>query len=437
MDFLSSSPVLISCPLGAAPFLVQELADLGFAATRQLPAAVEVRATMRECMRLNLFLRSANRVLFQLLRFTAADADQLYAELKRFAWENIIAPNGYLSVASSVSNDSIRDTRFANQKVKDAVVDRLRDKTGRRPDAGAEQTGTVLFLYWRGDECTIYLDTSGEPLSRRGYRLNPWKAPMQETLAAAAILATKWGGFVPVSAGAGANGSGSGAASGKGSQSAVSAALVPPVIATPAPLSRPRFSGHLLNPMCGSGTLAIEAALMSMHSAPAALRSNFCFMHVPDYRSEWWDALLDEAEDAENLTPDLRIIASDHNPEAVEIAKSNARKAGVDSLIEFSVCDFRQSPVPAAMGTQDVVIMNPEYGKRLGDERDLAACYEGVGDYFKQQCGGYTGYIFTGNGALAKKVGLRTSRRVPFFSADIECRLLEYELYSGTKKVRL
>lgn len=399
MDFSQQANVLVSCPLGAAPFLAEELTNLGFPIVRMLPAAVETRSNLYGCMRLNLFLRSANRVMWEILQCRAHSPEQLYNTLKTFPWENLIKSNGYVSVASSVENEHIRDSRFANMKVKDALVDRLRAKTGQRPDAGPEQKGTVLFLYWRDDRCTLYLDTSGEPLSRRGYRLHPWKAPMQESLAAATLLASPWGGFVDQEHS-----------------------------------TNTCYNGHFLNPMCGSGTLAIEAALMSMNSAPGIMRDNFCFMHDPDYEQAWWDELLDEAEDAENPHPDIRIIASDYNAKAVDVARVNAKKAGVDSLIEFSVCDFRQSPVPSPCGTQDTIFMNPEYGKRLGDERELVAIYEEIGNYFKQSCSGYTGYIFTGNSNLAKRVGLRAKRRIPFHTADLECRLLEYELYNGSRR---
>ncbi len=412
MDFSQQSTVLVSCPLGAAPFLAEELKSLGFPILRTLPAAVETRSDLHGCMRLNLFLRTANRVMWQVLQCYAETPDQLYNKLRTYPWENLVKSNGYVSVASSVENEYIRDSRFANMKVKDALVDRLRAKTGQRPDAGPEQTGTVLFLYWRDDACTLYLDTSGEPLSRRGYRFNPWKAPMQEALAAATLLASPWGGYV--------NPEQTHENHGQNQESTKAKNAI--------------YDGHFLNPMCGSGTVAIEAALMSMNSAPGIMRDNFCFMHDPDYQAKWWDELLDEAEDAENPKPDIRIIASDYNPRAIEAARFNAKKAGVDSLIEFSTCDFRNTPIAKPRGTQNTIFMNPEYGKRLGDEQELVSIYEEIGNFFKQSCSGYTGYIFTGNSNLAKRVGLRAKRRIPFHTADLECRLLEYELYSGTRK---
>lgn len=383
--FDTQNTVLVTCPRMAAPILADELRALGYPVTAELPAAVETRGTLRDCMRMNLFLRTAHRVQYTLKEFTAADADRMYAQVHMVPWEQWIAPDGYVSISSHVTNnDSIRDTRYANVRVKDAIVDRMRAKCGRRPDSGPDDTGTVVFLHWNGDACKLYLDTSGEPLNRRGYRKLPCKAPMQETLAAAAILATDW-----------------------------------------------RGQGHFVNPMCGSGTLAIEAALIALNSAPGLMRENFGFMHVPGYDPADWDALLDEAEGAECGELEFRIIATDIDRPTAEAAYKNAKEARVERYIEFGACDFAETPVPEGGG---IVIMNPPYGERLGDKNELGPMYGAIGDYFKNKCGGYTGYIFTGNPDLAKQVGLRTRRKVPFYSAKIECRLLEYELYDGTRK---
>lgn len=386
-DFSHKSTVLVTCPLAASALLATELKALGFTPRNELPAGVEVQADLNDCMRMNLHLRTANRVLYQVAAFRARDADALYRAASRIHWELFIAPEGYVSIASSVDNPTIRDSRFANQRLKDAVVDRIRSRTGRRPDSGPLQTGVVLFLHWHDDWCRLYVDTSGEPLSRRGYRKNPWKAPMQETLAAAVLMAAGWPG-----------------------------------------------GGHLINPMCGSGTLAVEAVLMAMNSAPGLLRDSFCFMHLPGYEPEIWDALLDRAEAQETGEIPGRVIATDIVPEAVKASQENAVRAGVAGFIEFGVCDFTQTDIPQPSEGRDVIIMNPEYGARLGDAAQLEGVYRAVGDFFKQRCGGYTGYVFTGNMKLAGNVGLRTSRRIPFHSAKIECRLLEYELYSGSRK---
>lgn len=207
---------------------------------------------------------------------------------------------------------------------------------------------------------------------------------MQETLAAAVIMASKWNG-----------------------------------------------SGHFINPMCGSGTLAIEAAFMGLNRAPGLLRDNFGFMHLKGFNESLWKELRAQAKKEAGKAVKLRIIATDIRKEAVEAARKNAATAGVKHLIEFSVCDYSETPIPDGGG---IVILNPEYGERMGKIHELESVYKGIGDFFKQKCGGYTGYIFTGNFELAKKVGLRSKRRVQFFNGGIECRLLEYELYAGSKK---
>jgi len=168
-----------------------------------------------------------------------------------------------------------------------------------------------------------------------------------------------------------------------------------------------------------------------LNSAPGLMRDNYGFMHLPGYEASRWDKLLDEAEAQEAAEPGFRIIATDKSAEAVEAAKKNAVAAGVDRYIEFDVCDFRDTEVPEGGG---IVIMNPEYGERLGDVRFLGEVYQAIGDFLKNKCQGYNGFIFTGNLDLAKQVGLRTFKRLTFFSAKIECKLLGYQLYAGSKK---
>jgi len=186
--------------------------------------------------------------------------------------------------------------------------------------------------------------------------------------------------------------------------------------------------------MCGSGTLAIEAALIALNRAPGLLRDNFGFMHLLGFDETGYRSIREKARRLSKKLPPGRILASDISPDAVDASRRNAATAGVEKIIEFSLCDFSQSPVPAGAG--GVVVFNPEYGERLGERKKLEGVYEAIGDFFKKKCQGYRGYIFTGNLDLAKKVGLRTRRRTPFFNSNIECRLLEYELYAGSRKQR-
>ncbi len=382
---MQKSRILITCARGTPPFLRTELHSLGFPILSENLSGVETEGTPDQTRILNLAVRTGHRVLSLLKEFKAKNADDLYDELARLGWEELIPEDGYLCVTSSVENETIRDSRFASLKCKDAIVDRIKGKTGKRPDSGPDRDRSVVHLYWKEDRAAVYLDTSGEPLSRRGYRKIPLAAPMQETLAAAVVLATEWSG-----------------------------------------------SSSFINPMCGSGTLAIEAALIGLKKAPGLLRSNFGFMHLKGFDEAGWNDLREQAKKESQKTMAARIIATDIDPAAVEAARKNAQTAGVEHLIEFRVCDFRDTELPGS----GIIVMNPPYGERMGEIVKLEELYKGIGDFFKQKCTGYTGYVFTGNPALAKKVSLKPKRSIPFFNSGIECRLLEYELYQGTRKVK-
>jgi putative N6-adenine-specific DNA methylase len=315
----------------------------------------------------------------------------MYEAVTSVPWEEWIPANGYVSVISSVNTPSIDNDMYANMRCKDAVVDRIREKKGTRPNSGSSTDRSVVFLYWHDEDLMMYADTSGQPLSDRGYRVHPAKAPMRETLAAAVVLSTKWS---------------------------------------------PEFP--LVNPMCGSGTIAIEAAMIAQNIAPGAHRDNFGFLHLLPFDARTWTAMRNATFDAELQSPAAPILASDIDGRVVLQAKDNARRAGVK--VEFQTMDFVNVQVPVSEGITEssehtpIVIYNPEYGLRLGNEYELKETYRAIGDFMKQHCKGYTGYVFTGNMSLAKEIGLRSKRRVPFWSADLECRLLEFELYEGSRK---
>lgn len=417
------SNLVVACARGLAPYAAQELTQLGCSIVDAGETMVTVRGTLLDAMRLNLWLRSAHRVLWPLVATRGRNLDELYAVVKNLAWEEWLDPAGYFTVNTAVWNESVRDTRMPALRTKDAIADRMRETCGRRPDAGPEFTGAAVFVYWRENELRVYLDTTGEPLSRRGYRKLPGKAPMQETLAAACVLATGWDGATP-----------------------------------------------FVVPMCGSGTPAIEAALIARRRAPGIFRDRFTFMGLKGFRdtegaegemrpqrhacaaarsaadqdsvpsspslcplcpSTHWHALRQEArkqERTEGLPP---IIATDIDPQAVEIAKQNAAAAGVEELIEFDTCDFAYTRIPAKPG---VVFLNPEYGARMGDAATLEPLYFRIGDFFKQRCSGWRGFVFTGNMDLSRKIGLRSASRKIFFNGPIECRLVGFELYEGTRR---
>ena len=423
------SKILVTCPKGVSPYLKKEIEALDFPVLAELDTAIQTEGTLQDTMILNLHLRTAQRVLYQLEKLIVNTPESLYRKIKSIEWENLLHDSGkaaYVCVTSITDNPLITDSRFVNVKVKDAIVDRIRDKCGRRPDSGPDKDKAVVHVYWKNDQADVYLDTSGERLSLRGYRKIPLQAPMQETLAAAVIMAASWKG-----------------------------------------------ERNFINPMCGSGTLAIEAAYIALNRAPGLMRNNYGFMFIKEFPEEFWQELRKKAKaNARKILP-AKIIATDIDKMAIIAAKQNAQTAGVDHLIEFNTCPYEETPIPEDGG---IIILNPPYGERMGaintkthstdfrgnreaavqgrkiilrksaDRQDkgshikasdfqiLEATYQGTGDFFKKIGGGYSGYIFTCNLEMIKKVGLRTKRRIIFYNGEIECRLLEYELYSGSMK---
>jgi len=384
MNLMEPTTLFITTAPGLEGPLESELLQLGYTVREVRPKGVLIQGSLADAMRLNLHLRTGLYVLLLLKEFPCPNPEALYEQAHLLAWEQLIPADGYISIVSRVDDPSITNTMYPNLKLKDAIVDRMYAEVGSRPDSGPDRHRIVINLYWHHGRCWIYLNTSGEKLSDRNYRKMPWKAPLQETLAAGLLQTAGYTGDEP-----------------------------------------------LVLPMCGSGTLAIEAALIAQQRPAGSLRSNFSFLHVKGFDGEAWKSLRLEGQKLKRKSPAAAIIATDISEKAVETARRNAQTAGVEQLIEFGVCDFAETPLPPAPG---IVLMNPEYGERLGDTRQLEPLYKRIGDFFKQRCPGYSGYVFTGNLELAKKIGLRTSRRFIFFNGAIECRLLKFDLYAGARK---
>lgn len=383
-DFNQKGKVVITCKDRFAPYLEEEVKALGFNPTGVFRTRVELEATLNDCIFLNLHLRTASHVLFEIKSFYLRHADDIYRRVKAIPWEDYLTESTYFSVSSQVDNDSVDNPLFVNVRVKDAIVDRFREKSGVRPDSGSDYEGAVLQLFWKDTQASIYINTSGETIAKHGYRKIPGQAPMLEALAAATVLATGWTG-----------------------------------------------QGVFLNPMCGSGTVAIEAALIATNRYPGLYRDHYSFMHIRGYEADVYNQFRKELEDKIVQPQECRIIASDLSQQAVLIGEENAKAAGVAEYIEFETGDFRETTVPVT--AEGYVFMNPEYGERLGETEELETTYKEIGDFMKQQCAGYRGYIFTGNLELAKKIGLKAKRRMEFYNGTIDCRLLQYDLYKGSK----
>jgi len=386
--FHNKSKVIITCNKRLSPYLQEEVTALGYTIERSFATGVELNITLTECIKLNLNLRCASQILYAIKSFKAITPDDLYKEIAAIEWEELIDFSGYFSVTSNVDNPNITTPLFANLKVKDAIVDRMKEKKGIRPNSGSDANKTVVHLYWKDADADVFMDTSGETLAKHGYRKIPGKAPMLEALASGVILATKWD-----------------------------------------------KKSAFINPMCGSGTLAIEAALMATNRAPGLYRMNYGFMYILGYNEEVFFAERRILKDQVIKNIDFKIVASDLSEDAVEVTRRNAKTAGVDTLIEFEACDFELTTVPE--DGRGVVVFNPEYGERLGVHSKLELTYKRMGDFMKTMCKGYAGYIFTGNPDLAKKIGLKAAKKVEFYNGKLDCRLLEYELYEGSRRAPL
>lgn len=382
--FTSGRTIVISCSPYIVPYLKEETEAAGFPVENESWTTVQITGTFGDCIRLNLLLRTANHVFFLIKKFTATTLEALYDEVKAVEWEEILFDDGYFSIHSVSEHEEVTNFMFLNMKVKDAIADRFVQQRGKRPDSGSEKNRAVIFLHWKNNECSLYLDTSGESLTKHGYRRIASKAPLQEALAAAMIMATRWNRKSP-----------------------------------------------FINPMCGSGTLAIEAALMAIDKPPGLIRTNYGFMHVSGFDPTLFLSIKKELTERLLHQTEAVIIATDNDRHAIEAAKQNSKTAGAEHLIQFMQCEFEETPVPAETG---IFIVNPPYGERLGASDELKNTYAALGNFLKKKCAGYFGYIFTANQDLAKSVGLKPSAKKDFLNGSLECKLLEYEIFEGTRK---
>ena len=383
----SSSPVAghgaaLSCfaavPRGAEDLAATELAALGINNAKPGRGGVAFHTDRSGLYRANLWLRTASRLLVQLAVFPCSSQSELYAGVFAIAWQGLITPEMTLAVDCSLRDSVLTHSGFVALKTKDAIVDRIREACGSRPNVDTTSPDVRINVHLHRNICTISLDSSGDSLDRRGYRLERNEAPMRETLAAAVVALTGWDGTIP-----------------------------------------------LADPMCGSGTIPVEAALMAAH-IPPGLQRQFGFQRWLDFDSELWESICADAESGIRRLPVGLITGYDLDNRALLLAGRNSAKAGLEGQIHFfhaALQEFRPE------GDKGVVIINPPYGKRLGEEDDLRELYCQIGDIMKKYCRGWTGYVLTGNLELAKYIGLKASRRYVLFNGAIECRLLKYDLY--------
>jgi 23S rRNA (guanine2445-N2)-methyltransferase / 23S rRNA (guanine2069-N7)-methyltransferase len=378
-----------TAPKGLELLLVEELRALGAINPAEKLAGVSFSGDLALAYKACLWSRLANRILLTLAAFPASTPEALYKGIQTIDWSKHMNADNTLAVHFICSQSTMTHSLFGAQKVKDAIVDQFREKSGTRPDVSRERPDVSIYVYLHRDKATVSLDLSGESLHKRGYRLISGTAPLKENLAAAILLRAGW-----------------------------------PAIA--------KEGGALLDPMCGSGTLLIEAAFMAADKAPGLDRDYFGFLGWKQHQPKLWQQLQENARMryAEGLKNLPEIIGFDHDPISIKIAFQNIERAGMSGKIhvekrELAVFAPRQNLEPG------LVITNPPYGERLGDADELQSLYNLLADRLKECFTGWKAAIFTGNPDLGKRMGLRAKKFYALFNGAIPCKLLLFDIQSG------
>jgi len=375
---------IATAPVGAASVLAEELAGWGATDIRERSNDVKFQGTLTTGYRACLWSRTATRVLQSLGSLDATSSERIYAAVKRIDWRQHLRPGATLACDCSGGNESIRHTLYGAQLMKDAVCDNLRESRGERPNIRAERPDVLLHLHVEGKEALLSVDFSGESLHRRGYRIEGGRAPLKENVAAAMLLRAGW----------------------------------PAVLAG---------GGMLLDPMCGSGTLLTEAALIAADAAPGLDREYFGFLGWRGHDPELWQRLCEEARERRGARLPRRVIlGSDIDADAVRLALANAERAGVSDWIHVERRELAAVIRPEA-GT-GLIVCNPPYGERIGAEEELPRLYGDLGRLLREGFQGWQAAILTGNPPLARHLGVYAKRSHRFYNGNIECRLLRFDL---------
>ncbi len=371
---------------GLEPIAADELRALGAANVKEERGGASFEGSLAAAYRACLWLRAANRVLLPLARFPARDADQLYASVNRMPWENDLSPDGTLAVDFTGGNENIIHTQFGAQRIKDAIVDRLREKYGWRPNVDRAQPDVRINCHLHRDIATVSLDLSGDSLHLRGYRIQGVAAPLKENLAAALLLKCGW-----------------------------------PEIA--------KAGGSFVDPMSGSGTLVIEAALMAGDIAPGLLRDYWGFSGWRRHDPQLWEHLLQEArkrsDSGRKKIP--VILGFDNDSKAIAASLINAKRAELHDSIHFELRALADNVLPAGLKA-GLVLTNPPYGERLGETEKLGPLYAELGHWLRSQCSGWRAGVIAGHPELAKQMRIRARKINTFYNGALECKLLQFSI---------
>ncbi len=363
-----------------------ELKSMGLKTFEKTNGGVLFESNWAGCYKANLNSRFASRILKPILDFPAYQNEDIYHNIQKHDFTKYIKPNQTLAVDAAITDCKILDQRFLAMKVKDAIVDQFRDKFDSRPDV--QNTDPDLRIHIRGykNQYSVSIDTSGSSLFMRGYRQKTGDAPLKENLAAGLVGLSEWDKKSP-----------------------------------------------LVDLFCGSGTILIEAAMMALNMAPGLERKKFGFMNYSDFNSEAWDEVVQEAIDNEKENLDFKLYGYDLDKKVLQMAKDNAKNAGVLDFIEFSATPIAVAAPPLDV-TSGMIIANPPYGARIGDEDNLKDVYRDLGYSLKHRFMGWSAWILAGNKELLSEMKLKATKKFFVFNGNIECRFLKYEMFEGSRR---
>jgi len=368
-----------TCGRGIEPVLAQELCDLGAAGVEAGRGGVHFHGDLATLYRANLWLRTAIRVLRPILDAPVTSPDELYDAVRTLDWSQYLTPEHTLAVDCNVRDSQITHSKYAALRTKDAICDQFVERVGRRPSVDVDEPMVGLNLHIYRDRAVLSLESSGESLHKRGYRPILTRAPLNEALAAALILLTGW-----------------------------------------------KRDRPLVDPLCGSGTIPIEATWIALRRPPGLTRKRFGFQGWMDFDVALWTALRDEARKGVLKQLPAPIVGSDARSDAIAFALGNARAAGVGHAVKLERRDLRDFRPPSE--TPGTFLCNPPYGERLGEEKELRSLYRLLGEVLRERCAGWSAFVFTGNANLAREIGLPVAEQTPLFNGKIPCRMLRLDL---------
>lgn len=375
--------LIVKTQAGLEALLAEEVAASGGRHVEMLNRAVKCKGEMGAMYRLNYTSRMALRVLKEIKTFEVNSETELYTRVKRFSWKYFFSPDQTFAIHATVSNSQMQHSHFVALKTKDAIADYFREETGKRPNVDTNDPDIQIQVHISGTKCTLLLDSSGDSLHKRGYRTKQGPAPINEVLAAGMIRLSGWDSNLP-----------------------------------------------LLDPMCGSGTILCEAAMIARNIPAGYFRKVFGFMHWNDFDQDLWERIKEE-ENAKISKHPVEIFGYDVNQNALALAGEITKNAGFEKYITLKQVAFENSRPPVE--EPGFIITNPPYGERI-KKADIHAFYKMIGDTLKSRYAGYSAWLITSHMDALKSVGLRTSKKIKLYNGPLECRFVKYEMYRGSRK---